>query len=148
MANTTYCDPPFFNVLRYLDISKSKTMILNAMLVTRKKWFANFYDFLPNSIIRRLSKKIMIWFSYHTVFRVVKCCDRKQHSQKWKSRAVMILLFIRLIFNSSRHVWIGFHISLSPCWYRYWPFASADVSLSAISAWYFYLCNEINSSAT
>jgi len=51
-------------------------------LVIRFRKNAPITCILPNSIIRRLSKRIMIWFSYHTVFRVVKCCDRKQHSQK------------------------------------------------------------------
>ena len=36
MADTTYCGPPFFHVLRYLDISQSKTMNLSAMLITKK----------------------------------------------------------------------------------------------------------------
>jgi hypothetical protein len=34
IADTTYCGPPFFHVLRYLDISQSKTMNLSAMLIT------------------------------------------------------------------------------------------------------------------
>jgi hypothetical protein len=36
IANTTYCGPPFFHVLRYLDISQSKKMNLGAMLITQK----------------------------------------------------------------------------------------------------------------
>jgi hypothetical protein len=33
MAGTTYCGPPFCHVLRYLDISQSKTMNLSALLI-------------------------------------------------------------------------------------------------------------------
>ena len=64
MANTTYCDPPFFNVLRYLDISKSKTMILNAMLVT-KKMICKFLRFLVticNSMAIEINDD-MFWIS-------------------------------------------------------------------------------------
>ena len=31
MADPTYCGPPFFQDLRYLDISQSETMYLNAV---------------------------------------------------------------------------------------------------------------------
>ena len=36
LAGTTYCGPPFFQELRYLDISQSKTMSLNAILIRLK----------------------------------------------------------------------------------------------------------------
>jgi len=33
IADTTYCGSPFFHVLRYLDISQSKTMNFSAVLI-------------------------------------------------------------------------------------------------------------------
>ena len=42
MADTTYCGPPFFQVLRYLYLSQSKTMNLGAMLITEKFALQNF----------------------------------------------------------------------------------------------------------
>jgi hypothetical protein len=35
MADPTYCGPPFFQDLRYLDISQSETMYLNAVFFTQ-----------------------------------------------------------------------------------------------------------------
>jgi hypothetical protein len=35
IADTTYCGPPFFQDLRYLDISQYKTMHLNAVFNTQ-----------------------------------------------------------------------------------------------------------------
>jgi len=35
IADTTYCGPPFILFLRYLGISKSKTMYLNAVFITQ-----------------------------------------------------------------------------------------------------------------
>jgi len=35
MADPTYCGPPFFKDLRYLDISQSETMYLNAVFFTQ-----------------------------------------------------------------------------------------------------------------
>jgi hypothetical protein len=34
IAGTTYCGPPFFHVLRYLNISQRKKKNLGAMLIT------------------------------------------------------------------------------------------------------------------
>ena len=42
IADTTYCGPPFFHVLRYLDISQSKAMNLNVMLFTSNFHLQNF----------------------------------------------------------------------------------------------------------
>ena len=36
MAGTTYCDPPFCHVLRYLEISQRKAMNLDAILITER----------------------------------------------------------------------------------------------------------------
>lgn len=35
IANTTYCGPPFFQDLRYPDISKKKKMYFNAVFIAQ-----------------------------------------------------------------------------------------------------------------